>query len=207
MLSDSVRWVAAEGESPEALRERARAILEQGDYQTELPPAQPDEPWRETGKTPEWVGWLVGGGALVFIAIVVMRLIGDRMKRSRMPARTLMERLPAAKTQNATPVSTVAGLVTLGDPSALAAAGRHEEAIHALLLQVFRSMFEALQRVPPVGRTAREIVRALPSAGVEPLAGLVALVERGRFAVQPIGVAEWEEAQRLQAALPAGVAR
>lgn len=206
MLSDSVRLVAAEGESPEALRERARAILEQGDYQTELPPSQPDEPWHESGKTPEWVGWLVGGAALVFIAIVVVRLIGDRLKRSRLPARAPTERA-LGKRDVATPVAMTAGVASPGDPSTLAADGRHEEAIHALLLQVFRSMFEALQRAPPVGRTAREIVRALPSAGVEPLAGLVALVERGRFAVQPVGVAEWEEAQRLKAALPAGVAR
>lgn len=211
-MPDPVPWFAlfpAEGESPAELRERVRALLEDGGYQTELPPARPNESHHSSDRdAPEWVAWLVLGLFVAIVAFVVARLLHERLKRG-----------PAAKTTRApapskpaTPIprparSIAARAAPSADPAALAAAGQFAEAIHALLLQTFAARFTRLARPPPVGRTARELLAEFPAAVREPLAGLVALVERAEFAVQPLGAVEWAEAQQWHAALPASASR
>jgi hypothetical protein len=206
-----VAGASVSDDAPDALRERMQRILEDGDYQTELPPPEPSRVRKGPGPVaPEWVSWLVLSLFVATVTFVVARLIRERVAR-REAERTGSRRKGAPPEAPPPPRARRADLAPAGaalpDPDALAAAGRHADAIHALLLQALATLFLRIAREPPPGRTARELLFEFPAASREPVRGLVALVERGRFAVQPLGEADWLEAQALGAALSQGSAR
>lgn len=87
-----------------------------------------------------------------------------------------------------------------GDPDALAAAGRYEEAIGAALVRGLYAVGwrpEGLQR----SRTAREILASSPSDRRAELAALVAIEERVAFGGEDATEARWREARQHWRAL------
>ncbi|MBL8842007.1 MAG: hypothetical protein JNL90_10840 [Planctomycetes bacterium] len=183
------------------MRERARTILAEGDYQVELPAArEPGEPMH-FGELPEFVGWLVIAVAAAIVLRVIVRLVRERLAArtaAAPPARPAHPEPPVAA-----PVASALLPTAHLDPAALAAAGRFDEAIHALLLDALQGLLARVRPQPPPGLTARELVRFGPARVTAPLEELVRLVEAGRYALRALGDADFAAAQQLRDAIGA----
>jgi len=104
------------------------------------------------------------------------------------------------------PVAPAAPAIALveGDPDALAAEGRFEEALAALLLRALKAVgWEPTGQAR--GSTAREVLASLPAddPGRLPLAGVVTRQERVAFGGETASRERYEEARRLLASLTA----
>jgi len=159
--------------------ERARRILESGEYQTALPvdPAAlplPGVPLQAL----VWVGLLVGVSVVVWLLARELGF-GDR---GRVDADATAESGAAADLDR-----------MLEDAERLAREGRFDAAVHALLLAAIRSLSIETGRVPPDSSTARELLRTFPLEGERRsgFAALVRAVEWTMFGGRSIGADEY----------------
>ena len=118
--------------------------------------------------------WGLLGAAVVLLLVWLVRYFAERRPRPKRPE-------PASTPEVSTASAAAAPLP--GDPAALAAAGRYDEAVHALLLAALALLSRRLRLPLPPSRTSREALRALPLSGAprEAFAGLVGTVERSWF--------------------------
>ncbi len=169
--------------------ERARAILSDGGYQTDLPRGASTAPEAHPGRraaAPE-VGFPtaipVPRGVLPLTALVTVVATGLWLLLRRLdPTLGLGPVSSGAPAASAFPQ-----LAPTDDPEALARAGRFSEAIHALLLGALREVSPNAQ--PPLAWTSREVLR---SAALRPeartaLTPLVGAVEAVHFGGAPAG--------------------
>lgn len=194
---------------PSAAGERARAILRDGRYQTQLPQHQ-DPRDLEEGEPPAARGGgvnlpavsvpLIGAGAeltrIVFIvlavAVVVLILswliqtLAQKMARERRGAESEAE----VKDGEAEPVREL----DIEDANRLAAEGRFGEAIHALLLATIQHFAARARMEVQPSRTSRELVRLLPLTGDSRprFNELVMAVERTLFGGEPAGAEDFQ---------------
>jgi Domain of unknown function (DUF4129) len=125
------------------------------------------------------------GAALLFEVVLICVLLGllgalivGWLERRRRPAGDAEVALAAPAAGG-----TAAASGGLADADRLAAAGRHGEAIHVLLLVAIDRLSRRTARPPAASRTSRELVRLLPLEGAarDAFAALVALVEKTLF--------------------------
>jgi hypothetical protein len=93
------------------------------------------------------------------------------------------------------------------DPDALARAGRHADAAHALLLAAIGRLARRSAREPSPSSTSRELIRTLPRTAEErdAFAFLVRVVELSFFGGRPTRREDYEAARRrLEACRLAG---
>jgi hypothetical protein len=201
---------AAHFPAQDQLRERLDAIYARGGYERELPSEQPVDverkrdsgrPFEPTPETrqPSWElpGWLRDILAMVVtalpwlgLAVVVALLVVLLVTSSR--TRAPRERpVPAA-----TPTAPTPGAVEdafIPDHARLAAEGRFEEAIHALLLLAIQRLRATARTGVDAGMTSREIARG-PTLGPdarEALGRIVRAVEITLFGGRPAGEHEY----------------
>jgi hypothetical protein len=169
--------LAASARAPAEVAERARRILEGGDYQRALPDLQSFS-LGSLGPLAGLVRALLWAALAVAVALAALWLWRRLSGRAR---DALVEPDPAAA-----PL-----LVPLGDAERLARAGRYGEAIHALLLETLAALSRAARLAPSF--TSREIVARvpLPPRAREALAGLVEAVEISRFGGAQAGEGEY----------------
>jgi hypothetical protein len=199
--------------SPEEVRRKALAILEDPGYQRDLPAASrtqaqdsdedsqdlPGVAGPEGGPSPVLVPALgalapfatlvlyvlVGAAVLLLLSWIGLEALGRR--RSRPGAGAKME----AGEEEGEPAGSDA---VLDDASRLAAEGRYGEAIHVLLLLAIRHLAERSRVTLPPSRTSRELVRLLPLASEarEAFAELVRSVELTLFGGVPASPEDYE---------------
>jgi hypothetical protein len=164
---------------PAAVRAARDAVYAQGDYQRELPGAQPAgaaETGDETGDS-----YLPTGGSqiatiLVYIliavslAVLALWLWSELVSRRGHGARLADEPLPDEDAPRPLPAP------LLEDADALARAGRFVEAIHGLLLGTLGELVRRQGSALPASLTAREILSRV-TVGVEARSALAALVD------------------------------
>lgn len=159
--------------------ELARAVLEDGAYQKELPSRRPPEPDLSASREFTLPRFLLQAAVLLAAALaliwLVRHLVGRQDRDVALPADS-----------GATPLH-----VELREPDRLAAAGRWDEAIHALLLETLAALSRAAQLAPSL--TSREILDRvrLPARAREALEGLVLAVEITRFGGAPAGETDY----------------
>jgi len=156
---------------PATAAEQATAILSERAYQRELPSeVHPSEPPPWLRRVLKILAWAALGGAALGLVLGLVWL-GRRLLR-----------VHVHDTPLAAPRAPVATLeIPLDDARALAAAGRFDEAIHALLLATLAALARATRLAPSL--TSREVLgrAALGPGAREALAGLVLAVEVSRF--------------------------
>jgi hypothetical protein len=164
----------------EGIVERARAILEDGQHQTELPRAeqlsQLDLGWLDTPLLHLGIYLLLAALLIVVVVWVVRRL-------RPLDHSDAVEPLSPLESRKAS--------FSSGAADALARAGRYGEAIHALLLDTLAALSRSAELPPSL--TSREIVAGvrLPPAAREALAGLTLSVEVSRFGGAEPGEADY----------------
>jgi hypothetical protein len=172
--------LAAAAQTPGAMAERARRILEQGGYQDALPRDAPP---------PDVTSFSLGGLELLIrillwaiLAVAVALVIAWLARRFGGRARDAELEPEAARARLDLPLESA---------QLLAAAGRYAEAIHALLLETLGALSGGAQL--PSSFTSREIVARvrLPSRARDALAGLVEAVEISRFGGAPAGARDF----------------
>lgn len=162
-------------------------------------------PKYETPPVPQWLGWLIqfvashwtpikwtllAAAALiaVFVLYSLVRQFWYPFWRSdaEAPRREWPREEPWRPTQ-------AAARRLLQDADALAAAGRHAEAVHLLLLRSIEDIAERRPRLLRPTFTSREIgaLTELPAAARPAFHGIARMVERARFADLPIGADEF----------------
>ena len=134
----------------------------------------------------------IGLGALLLLAMVwhLMRpLIAKRRTRAAADDDAWLP--PAAE-----------ALALLDEADRLAGAGRFDEATHLLLRRSIQHIAEARPEWLHPASTAREIARlpALSAAARDTFATITALVEASRYALRPLGQADWQTARNAYAA-------
>jgi len=197
--------------SPEDLRQKALAVLEDPGYQTALPAAgqtgPEEEPEGSPGGADEGGGaWpvlvpalgvlaplatlvlyvLIGAAVLLILSWIVLEAVNRR--RGREPG-------PGAKAEPGEEGETAPERdAVLDDASRLAAEGRYGEAIHVLLLVAIRQLAERSRVTLPPSRTSRELVRLLPlgAESRETFAELVRSVELSLFGGVAAGPEDYE---------------
>lgn len=203
--------------TPADAREAARSVLS-GDYQTELPgdpgsssgatiaPGLPPE----TGRGPEReVPWRIGGGGAgtvllfllyavlaVFLALFIASLVRDR-GTAHAARRASPGPRDAPRAESMAPAPAPAFAPAVLEPwEELAAEGRFEEAVHALLIAAIADL-RARTKAPPDSATSREILRspAVPAEAATALGALVAVVETSRFGGRPVAAPDYERAR------------
>lgn len=92
-------------------------------------------------------------------------------------------------------------LALLEDADALAAQGRYDEATHLLLRRSVGQIAAARPGLVEPATTARELAAlpALPDAARGAFATIAARVERSLFALQPLGLEDWQAARAAYA--------
>jgi len=174
-----------------ALRAQANEILERGDYQLALPAeGEPDEPTKTRGSgggfsiPPSVVLTVVGAVLLVLLVLGFQRHDGTVETRHA----------GGAPAQSPLDLGAPLPLADL-DADALAAEGRHADAIHVLLLRALRDVARARGEFAR-GTTGREVVaRVDDGAARAALAELVATVERHEFGARDLGAADFARAR------------
>lgn len=165
----------------DAIRARAARILSGREYQGALPRPQAPPP-RLDLRFPALAKVLrvLAYGAALAIALLVAAWLVRRLRRAPRDVA-----LPAASPA-AAPVA-----IPIASAEALAARGRHGEAIHALLLETLSALSRGARLAPSL--TSREIVERarLPGRAREALAGLVVAVELSRFGGAEPGEGEY----------------
>ncbi len=181
---------------PESLAEE---ILAESGYQKELvpTPARPARPagCERSGSVRLSAG--AGGGSvtglLAWLGVGVALALALIWLGSALVAR----RRPAAAAGGAAPAGPAAAArrdASLERVERLAAAGRHAEAVHELLLLAVERLSQRHQRPVSGWHTGRELTRLLPAdAGERERFGrLVAEVERSLFGGHPVGARGFE---------------
>jgi hypothetical protein len=193
---------------PAAAGERARAILKDGRYQTQLPQHRSPKDLEE-GEPPAARGGVnlppisapvIGAGAeltrIVFIVLAVavavlilawlIQTLLQKMARERRGAGSEAE----VEGGEAEPVREL----DVEDANRLAAEGRFGEAIHALLLATIRHFAARARMEIQPSRTSRELVRLLPLTGDSRprFNELVMAVERTLFGGEPAGAEDFQ---------------
>src|SRR5688572_7742854 len=168
------------------VREKARQILRDPDYQVELPgevqhtggPRSGTPSEEGSNDRPSYSSSLAKalswGAVIVCIALLaawLAQLLGGHRGNAELPA-----------TGSPAPSPESVGARILADAEALAAHGRHAEAIHVLLLCVFEALSRGGMNLP-ASATSREILAGLElePAQVNALARLVERVEHSLF--------------------------
>ena len=189
--------------------ERARAILADPRYQTQLPQhedpkdlaegeGQPQFP--SSARLPDVAVPVIGAGAalarIVFIVVVVavavlilawvMQTVFQRMARGRQSPEGEAE----VKGEDAGPQREL----DVEDATRLAAEGRYGEAIHALLLAAIQHFAVRARLTIQPSRTSRELARLLPLSGESrpKFNELVMAVERTLFGGEPAGAEDFQ---------------
>ena len=200
MLALLVVAAMAPQASPDAVRDAARSILSSSEFQRELPEASTGET-SEVSAPPVSVPDLpaaplsalsVVAQALMWVLIVVSAglVLAFLVHQWRAPGRDPTDARTDGVTSSAVPdFATVPA-----DAEALAAQGRHAEAIHVLLLATLDEMRRRLSLPMAPAMTSREVAGRVPLPGParEALRSLVAAAERAWFAGVPAGSADWE---------------
>ena len=137
-----------------------------------------------------------GGSVLLWIGVAILVAVFVFVLASLRPRGGALAEAPARARDGDAPAAPPGLTVVDGDPRDLAARGRYEDAIAALLLAALREVGwrpEGLMRT----RTAREILASVGrrDARHPPLAALVAIQERVAFAGAPADEARWREAE------------
>ncbi len=157
-----------------ATAERARIILSDSAYQTELPEGE-SEPTRVPAGLGAFASLLLYIAAAVAIILLAAWIVREFLRGA---------------TDSATDSPEETGFGAdgrrgnlLADPEHLAGQGRYEEAIHMLLLVAIRHLGGNLPVPPSPASTSRELLRALPLAAErrEALGILVRQVELSLF--------------------------
>ncbi len=180
--------LAAAAQAPAAAGELARRVLEDPTYQRQLPAeAPPDAPEFPHLELP-WLGRLFELLAYAAVAVLAALLC-------IWIVRLLLARRAREVTEEAAAGEAAELDVRLDGPDRLAAAGRHAEAIHQLLLETLAALSRA-SRLPP-SFTSREVLEraVLPGRAREALSALVLAVERSRFGGEPAGEADYRACQ------------
>lgn len=187
----------AAGPSPDEVREAARRVLSDGDYQTVIPePVPPEMPgWLDRflrwlgslftnvsgGSVIEFFMWIVAVVALIFLLRWLFLEWGHRRKK------------PAKAVDNFAQVP-IPGIGPLPDPEALAGGGDFAAAIHALLLLAQQVLVSKLDFDLRAAFTSREVLNRveLDDVAEEELTGLVTAVEVSRFGGAVVTEPDWD---------------
>ena len=181
MVRAAAQAPGAAGLPSERIREAAAAVLADQALQHALPVAPPPpDLWLPPEPLVLLVRLLLYAGLAVLAVLAAAWLVRRLAPAPRDAAAVAEER--AAHAPVAIPVA---------GARALAAEGRHGEAIHALLLDTLAALSRAARLAPSL--TSREIVArvALPLRAREALIGLVVAVELSRFGGDVPGEAEY----------------
>lgn len=163
--------------------ERARAILADGTYQSELPASEP------ALAVP-----LAGGLANVLLwsaLIVVIVLAGTWLVNELVRTKRRVDEDALASTEPGDGVEAIAA--TRHRASCLAAEGQFDVAIHVLLLGAIRHVSAELELSPSPASTSRELLRRLPLSGSrrDAFAQLVGRVELSLFGGHVVEQGDW----------------
>jgi len=181
-LAGALAPLLASATPADVVRERARRILERGEYQTELPaairPAVLDLPLGPLEILLRVLFWT----ALAVMVVLAVAWIVRRLRGLTPDAEA-----PAGPAEGASDM----GRRQLGAAEALAARGRFGEAIHVLLLDTLEALSRAARLAPSL--TSREIVARvpLPERARDALSGLVSAVEVSWFGGEDPGETEY----------------
>jgi hypothetical protein len=202
-----VSTLAGAQTEPSAAGERARVILKDSRYQTQLPahqnPNDQGEPLAAPGggvDLPPVSAPVIGAGAeltrIVFIVLAVavavlilawlMQTVFQKMARGRPGGESDVE----IESGEDEPVREL----DVEDANRLAAEGRFGEAIHALLLAAIQHFAARARMEIQPSRTSRELVRLLPLTGDSRprFSELVMAVERTLFGGEPAGAEDFQ---------------
>lgn len=147
---------------------------------------------------PTWLGdisrillWVVIGVAVALALMWLVKAVVERGESSQRDARRKADG------------DTDASALPLPDPEALAAAGRFEEAVHALLLHALAHLGERPEIALAPSWTSREILRrvSLEEGPRGALSELVQSVERCHFGGRPAERADFEQCRSYARAL------
>jgi hypothetical protein len=217
VLASVLGSVALAGPTDAEAEAAARRILSDPDYQVELPtdpptaePTRTDTSPREEPRTSDTDPIDTDSGRrpiarfLWYLLIVV--IIGALIlwaAREWMDPKLRNVRTPPT---DATPRPATHPGPAMPDHAALAAAGEHAEAIHALLLATLREVHRRAGSLAPAW-TSREILYriALEPAARDGLEEIVRAVERSRFGGAAVGAADYEACARHAAACRAAL--
>ncbi len=193
-LLAAVPDVASGSAGPADLEDLAQEILASRSYQRTMPDGS------EGGiRIPVRVGGLARllvYGLIAYALFLVVAWGWREMRggRSASSAEAGADRAPSG--------SAGAGSLAHADPGALARAGRHAEAVHAMLLLVIGHLALRAAKTLSPAATSRELLRTLPRTPEEreAFAFLVRQVELSIFGGRPTGTGEYEAARRRLAA-------
>ncbi|PTD24241.1 DUF4129 domain-containing protein [Sphingomonas fennica] len=162
-----------------------------------MPPPDPPPAWlvrllKAIAPYMEYIAW----GLLILAALALLYIVARHLLAHGLP---FFRRRAVAEEGQEPEWRPEAGSARqlLAEADALAAAGRHAEAVHLLLV---RSIEEIERRRPHLVRpalTARDIAAAdaLPGKARRVFAGLAGLVERSLFGGRPVDAAAWRDAR------------
>lgn len=194
----------------ESVRQHAREIVAGSRYQTSLdvrsgradgPVESAQDPGRTAREPPPaaltaagglaaWILWMLGGVAAVIILLWIVALVRERGAHDEGPAPGARTDRRARRRSAVVPTDAArrADDPTLGEADRLAAAGRYEEAIHALLLGALGHLAGArAEETWGDAHTSREILGLIPpdDRHQPDLRGLVVAVELSLFGGRP----------------------
>jgi Domain of unknown function (DUF4129) len=193
--------------SPEDVRQKALAVLEDPGYQTALPAGRQVRDQISPGGTDEGgasspvlvpalgalaplatlvLYVLIAAAVLLILSWIALEAVNRRRGRGPQPG----PKAEPGEEGEAAPGRDAA----LDDASRLAAQGRYGEAIHVLLLVAIRRLAERSRTTLPPSRTSRELVRLLPlgAESRESFAELVRSVELSLFGGVAAGPEDYE---------------
>lgn len=186
-----------------------QAVRDAGDiqYAPVAPPKPPETPeWlkslgeflrdlfeplgRALGMSWPTLQWVLIGLAVVLVGFLLWRTFGHLLVR-----RARIEAEPEWVPDRA------AAVALLEDADRLAAAGHYDEATHLLLQRSVSHIAAARPEWLAPASTAREIaaLEPLPARARTAFAAISTRVERSRFALRPLGAADWEAARAAYA--------
>jgi hypothetical protein len=181
-LAGALAPLLASAASADAIRDRARDVLDGAGYQTELPgPARLPSLNLPLGPLEVLVR------VLLFTVLVVMVVLAVAWLFRRLRGLAPDAEAPAAPGEGGQDL----GRRPLGAAEALAAQGRFGEAVHVLLLETLEALSRRARLAPSL--TSREIVARvpLPDRARDALSGLVSAVEVSWFGGEQPGEREY----------------
>jgi len=147
--------------------------------------------------------WLAANFRLFEVAIVVaVVLLAGWMVLTGLRNRKHGARRNATSDEAAWRPDSAMAAALLSDADRLAAAGQFDEAVHLLLRRSFDDIAASRPDWLTPASTAREIagLAALPAAARTAFAVIAGEVERSRYALHPLGGADWTRARAAYAA-------
>lgn len=135
--------------------------------------------------------WVLLGLAALLIAWLAWQTLAPLLERRRIAKLDEPEWVP----------DHAAAVALLDDADRLAAAGKYDEAAHLLLQRSVHHISEARPEWLHPASTAREIsvLDPLPAKARTAFAAIASRVERSRYALRPLGAADWEAARAAYA--------